>query len=317
MIAPSVTLHPLDSSAAGVRIWNAACGPDLNLTVRFMDFNLQPAAGATQMGRVALVGAEPVGFILASAVKDNSNGVGWIDALAVRPEHQQQGVGSALLHWAENWLRDDYHCHRARLGGSLRPFAPGLPVELGHTDFFERRGYACQRHEWDVARSLADYQLTTTASPLLETRPARTADISALDEFLLREFPGRWHFEFQEFLRQGGRLSDYFLVFSHHVLTGFARLTFEDSERPIERFYMHRLLHPWGQLGPLGIAAEVRGQGLGAALVDAALCHLRDQGINGCVIDWTDLLGFYAKFGFVPQRQYAIFMKDLVSDSNL
>jgi predicted N-acetyltransferase YhbS len=315
-MAPSVTLRPLDSPADGVRIWNAACGPDLNFTARFMDYNLQAATGASQMGRVALVGAEPVGFVLASAVTGSPTGVGWIDVLAVRPEHQRRGVGSVLLHCAESWLLDS-NCRRARLGGSLRPFAPGLPVELGNAGFFERRGYAFQRHEWDVARSLADYPTLPTASPPLETRPARAADVAALDDFLRRQFPGRWHFEFQEFLREGGRLADYFLAFSKDALAGFARLTFEDSERPIERCYMHRLVRPWGQLGPLGIAAEGRGKGLGAALIDAALRYLRQQGVNGCVIDWTDLLGFYAKFGFVSHRQYAIFMKPLASAANL
>ena len=131
-----------------------------------------------------------------------------------------------------------------------------------------------------------------------------------------RQFPGRWHFEFEEFLREGGRIADYFLAFSATALAGFARLTFEDSERPIERFYMHRLPRPWGQLGPLGIAAESRGQGLGAALVDAALRHLHQQGVTGCLIDWTDLLSFYAKFGFGPYRQYAIFMKAFAPAAN-
>ena len=312
MIAPSATLGPLNSPADSVCIWNAACGPDLNLTARFMDYNLRPATSASQMGRVALVGAEPVGFVLATAVTGSPTGVGWVDALAVRPEHQRQGVGSLLLRWAENWLRDS-NCRRARLGGSLRPFAPGLPVELGNAGFFERRGYAFQRHEWDVARSLSDYPSPLPASRPLETRPARAADVAALDDFLRRQFPGRWHFEFQEFLREGGRLADYFLAFSKDALAGFARLTFEDSERPIERFYLQRLPRPWGQLGPLGIAAEGRGKGLGAALVDAALRYLRQQGVNGCVIDWTDLLGFYAKFGFVPHRQYAIYMKALAT----
>jgi predicted N-acetyltransferase YhbS len=72
---------------------------------------------------------------------------------------------------------------------------------------------------------------------------------------------------------------------------------------------MHRLPKPWGQLGPIGVSKDVRGKGYGGALLDAGLGYLRDQGVRGCVIDWTDLVDFYGKFGFKPYREYAILGK--------
>ena len=128
-------------------------------------------------------------------------------------------------------------------------------------------------------------------------------------EFFDREFPNRWRYEFQEFLRERGRLSDYHLLITERGVDGFARLTFADSERPIDRFYMHRLPKPWGQLGPIGVSKDTRGKGYGGALLDGALGHLRDQGIRGCVIDWTSLADFYGKFGFKPYREYAMLSK--------
>jgi len=73
---------------------------------------------------------------------------------------------------------------------------------------------------------------------------------------------------------------------------------------------MHRLPKPWGQLGPIGVSKDARGKGYGGALLDAGLRYLRDQGVRGCVIDWTDLVDFYGKFGFKPYREYAILAKD-------
>ena len=87
-------------------------------------------------------------------------------------------------------------------------------------------------------------------------------------KFFDREFPNRWRFEFQEFLKEHGRISNYQLLISDRGVDGFARLTFADSERPIERFYMHRLPKPWGQLGPIGVSKDTRGKGFGRALLD-------------------------------------------------
>lgn len=302
-------LQPLQLADAArlVEIWNAACGPDLTVNTRFFDFNVRFTPGVLQTGQVAVEGDEAIGFVLASIDLDQPDRPAWLDALAVTPAHQQQGVGSALLAWAEASLIDR-GARRLRLGGSLRPFTPGLPIELGTRAFFEKRSYTGDQPDWDVARRLIDYQpLNVTVEAAL--RPGQPGDEAAVRAFFQREFPGRWHFEFEEFLREGGRLSDYMLLITARGVDGFCRMTFEDSERPIERFFMHRLPRPWGQAGPLGVSADARGRNYGLAVVDAALRHLQSRGIDGCVIDWTSKTDFYAKFGFAPYREYAMLSK--------
>jgi predicted N-acetyltransferase YhbS len=250
--------------------------------------------------------------------------VGWVDAIAVLGNHQRQGMGSALLTWAEEWLSAQ-GCTRFRLGGSLRPFVPGPPVELGNVAYFQKRGYAeriAGEQTWDVARDLRDYEPRAVSAGVLvgagvellhqhQIRSARPGDEDALLDFLLREFPNRWRYEFQEFLRQNGRISDYMILLTERGVDGFAHLTFEDSLYPMDRFYVHRLPRPWGQLGPIGVSADTRGKGYGAALLDAGLRHLRDKGVRGCVIDWTGLVDFYGRFGFKPYRRYAMLMKSI------
>lgn len=86
----------------------------------------------------------------------------------------------------------------------------------------------------------------------------------------------------------------------------------EDSQRPIERFFPYDLPRPWGQLGSVGVSADRRGRGYGAALLDTGLRRFRDNGVNGCVIDWTGIVDFYAKFGFQPYRQYHMLRKTLM-----
>ncbi len=309
-------LRPFVSAdnAALATIWNTACGADLAITPRLAEYNTRPATDAIQAGQIASVNDTAVGFVLASLLPNDPQTAaprhGWIDAIAVLPNYQRRGIGSELLVWAETWLAAR-GCTQYRLGASLHPFTPGYPVQLGNLDYFAQRGYIERDHgarEFDVASDLQHYARTPYAIDAL-IRPAQSGDKAALREFFRREFPGRWRFEFEEFLREHGRMSDLMLLLTARGVDGFARLTYENSERPIERFYMHRLPKPWGQLGPIGVSADTRGKKYGGALLDAGLCQLRDAGIRGCVIDWTDLVHFYGKFGFTPYREYAMIAK--------
>lgn len=310
--------------ASLARLWNAACGTDLAITEAGAYYNTRPCTGARRAGRIARDAGgptgQPVGFVLATEFGAGDpvvspRNAGWIDAIAVAPEHQGRGIGTALLAWAEEWLAAS-GCTRTRLGGSLRPFAPGLPSELPSADFFAHRGYATHPDDavtWDVARDLRAYESPDfIAGPLSKrVRPACGDDAAALDAFFAREFAGRWRYEQLEFLSAGGRISDIMVLVTEAGIDGFCWLTFEDSLRTLDRVFMNSLPRPWGHLGPIGVSAARRGEGFGAAVLDAGLRRLRDAGVAGCVIDWTGLLGFYGKFGFAPFRRYEMLGKVL------
>ncbi len=313
---PLVPFNPAQHLPTLVALWNAACSADLAITTRFAAYATRPATGARLAGRLAFENDQPIGFVLASALPNDPQtsprDLGWIDALAVAPEFQRHGLGSALLAWAETWLREQ-GCTRVRLGGGLRYWAPSYPIELGNLAFFHARGYVERDVEprvCDLARDLRD-DATTQRPTDAAIRPAQSNDADAILGFLRREFPGRWRFEFEEFLRARGRFSDYIVLETARGIDGAARLTFEDSERPIEQYYMHRLPRPWGQLGSIGVSADARGKGYGSALLDASLCYLGARGVRGCVIDWTTLVEWYGKFGFTPYRWYVTLHKNL------
>ncbi len=301
--------------AAFVHLWNEACGAEFPLTEKFVSYNMQPNHNATRAGQFARVNDEYVGGILVSASFQFKTS--WIDALVVSPKHQHQGIGSALLQWAESWGRAQGFS-QLRLGGGLRPFFPGLPNTLHTREFFETRGFRTTRSVFDVARSLRDVSGFLRGTPRTKPdmsrftfRAATHSDADALAQFLRDEFSERWQYEFLQARADGEPISDYCLLFMADSLAGFARVTLETSVRPLERFYMQHLPRPHGQLGPLGIAKKFRGQGYGVQLIDAALQHLRAHGVNGCVIDWTDLVELYAKFGFTPYHEFLVMVKDV------
>lgn len=291
-------------------IWNAACGDDLAINEKFVLNNTRPNTDVTQEGRIATKGGRAVGFAYARA--DMKSRLGWIEAIAVLPEYQNLDVGSGLMLGLEQWVRSQ-GCTRLRIGGGLRPFAPGVPAQLNSEVFFEKQGFKKTTTDWDVAMNLKDYapppQLSRGESRIA---PAHQEDVEAILEFFTRSFSGRWKYEFEEMVRDGGRIEDYLLLWTERGVDGFIQLTFEEgSYRPIERFYMHRLPHPWGQAGPLGVSGDLRGKGYGLAIIDAGLRHLKERGVQGCVIDWTSLTDLYGKFGFEKYREYTNMMKTL------
>jgi len=311
---------------AMAQVWNGACGEDWAISERFVAHNLRPSAGVER--RVWLVrraDGEAAGFIIASRLGGEPDvapeSLGWINAIAVAPAEQGRGIGRRLLTAAEDWLRG-LGCKQVRLGGSVRPFTPGLPVDpppaTGSLDAFASLGYLPEldgeplEQIWDVGADLARYQPPPEMGEVAgAVHPAAPGQEGPLIDFLKREFPGRWRYDAEEFLDDGGRISDFMLLWTATGVEGFCQLTFDDSVRPLERYYPYDLPKPWGQLGPIGVSEGVRGQGFGLAVVDAGLRRLHNNGVNGCVIDWTEYLDFYAKFGFQPRRTYQKLIKRL------
>ena len=311
----AVMLIPFNSTYIddAIRIWNVAVHQDYLINERFLCYNLIPSTGEVIEGRVAIDHGEAVGFVLASAMKkDLPNKLGWVSAIVVHPLAQRQGIGSELLTWAEGWLKTK-GCKRVRIGGNLRPFSPGLPYAMHeNVVFFEKHAYKSpsgQPYEYDIARSLKDYQPIYPKPAHAYLTPMEHGEEPILLDLLHREYPGRWEFEASEFVKNGGRTSDFLLLRVHRKVQGFCRLTLPDSERPIERFYPQRLPRPWGQFGPLGLSKAVRGQGLGGYLIDAAAVHLQTLGVDGCVIDWTSLVALYGKFEFRIYNRYSSLFK--------
>ena len=227
--------------------------------------------------------------------------VGWIEAIAVASSYQRQGIGRALLRWAEEWLASQNSMVRAirmlrlpaasraetersgqsskssgriQVGGGLRPVCAwsAWPIrELKRSSWQAATTYADGPFGWDVARSLSDYQSPPLREAPAAARPGQPGQEAELLSFLAKEFPGRWHWQAERFLEEGGRISDYMLLWTQEGVQGSCRLTFEDSVNPIDRFFPYGLPRPWAQLGSIGVSAHSAGaRGWGC------FCWMRD-----------------------------------------
>jgi GNAT superfamily N-acetyltransferase len=315
-------------------VWNAALGDTFPLSLPLFrqntseDPHFDPAGcwAACDPGDqrvrgfcVAKVAREPLG---ADGLLDDR---GWISIIAVHPGVQRRGLGTALLRKAEEFLRRRGR-PRAVLGGDPGHFFPGVPVEgasgsaagtgqgpreSAALTFFGARGYRFRGDAYDLRRSLRGYHtpplVDAEAATLtdLEVRPLRRGEETALLAFLDAVFPGRWRYTLGRFLAGGGAIGDVMGVVQGGAVLGFAHL-FHPASRWIgpSIAWTRQGRSPAGGLGPMGLAPALRGRGLGLILLDRSMRHLARVGVEDMVIDWTVLLDFYGRLGFVPWKHY-------------
>ncbi len=263
---------------------------------------------------VALDAGRGVGFVLAIVRRfpledaPPDTGSGYVTLLAVAPEARGRGIGSELLKRAEAYLASR-GCTRALIS----PYAPGyfipgvdVTVYADCLAFLQRRGYsvisrpiamecdltALQTPDWVVNR---ERQLVAEG---IAVEPYTTARTPALFAFLRAHFPGDW----QRFARsaadrieQGEPASRLWLALSGDEVIGYAH-------HEVERF------------GPIGVAQEWRGRGIGHVLMYRTLAAMRLQNLHTAWFLWTDertASRLYAAAGFRVTRKFSVLAREL------
>ncbi len=306
MLAPSV-----------VRLWNRALGENFPMSLRLWRQNVERCPGCRPDDSMVLTGGgEAIGCVITrrfrhqDALRERYATTGWIEALLVDPARQRQGLGSRLLAWARERLRAD-GAQEIVLGGGFCHFFPGVPLEPpGVSDFFVRRGFQQTNIVHDLWGDLTGFAAPASAQAAVAAaaavaEPCTPEHAPALLDFLRAEFPGRWRYDTERYLAAGNPPQEYIILRQGRRVIGFAKIHHRRSARLGPPLYWRRLLgRNAGGLGPIGVAADMRGKGLGLALLQLGLEHLAHLGVRQAVIDWTDLVDFYARVGFVPWKSY-------------
>lgn len=193
-------------------------------------------------------------------------------------------------------------------------FFPGVPEECPEiVSLLEYHGFSKQGDcANDLEHDLRGFQsepgwIAPMESMGIQMGLCSEADVPALDEFLTREFPGRWHYDtVVEKCRQWHEAHDIVALWVGGTIEGFAYTqNFKTTAHPVAGWNWHLDLGSQsGALGPIGVSKRVRGQKLGGALLSYGLSHLKGLGVAQCIIDWTSLVDFYGKYGFRVNRRY-------------
>ncbi len=218
-------------------------------------------------------------------------------------------VAVDLFSYARNVLVDR-GVERMAFGMDSRHFFPGCPIDVpAVVNFLTIEGFSAGGEAVDLERDLTGYENPFPVPSEFDFRIAREDDYFAIDEFLRREFPGRWHYDTESRLSVEGRPSVVYGMFAGEICEGFAVLQDWNCKHPVAgAVWRCDLGDQWGTLGPIGVAARLRGKGAGNALLGKALEHQRDLGVRKCIIDWTGLVKFYGGHGFQVNRTYRSMM---------
>lgn len=265
---------------------------------------------------VAVEADRPVGFAMTKRFREDVPGCevardefGYLPLLAVAPDRQRQGLGSALLAEAEARLKAD-GAKWLTVGGSFNHFFPGVPESSPEAlAFFRARDYMFGQTVWDVRRDLSAGEplKTPTISSLASFKLYGPDEREAINDYMEAEFKGRWSRDVAHYLASDKPGAVVALLMKGEI-AGFAMLHPPGSTGALRwaGFDPHV-----AALGPIGISRSLRSHGFGLALLVEGLRWLERRGARNTVIDWTTILGFYAKVGFEPWLSYRLCEKML------
>ena len=270
-------------------------------------------------------GARLVGFGLAQHYRGDAEPClslrdrAWLTAIVVEPDRQRQGIGTRMVEWllshsAFRHPEDSRSSASLVAGGGIHYLFPGAPVDLPSAQpFLESLGFRFSGWVYDVRADITSLPSTPpalrlpTAAPALAVSSCRPEEWDRLLAFVAAEFSADWWHDADWFLRTGGSPSDWLLLRGGEAIVGVARLHLPDQPIVGPPNYWAPLRGPnAGGLGPIGIAAELRGKGIGSAFLRVVLGALRVGSVTDVVADWTNYLDYYGRAGFGVWKRYAV-----------
>ena len=258
-----------------------------------------------------------VGFVATQVHRgDPPSDVGGIAAIVVSPKARHRGIGKALHQRAMVHLRET-GMRRARLAGGGARFWPGVPTNLpGVEAFFRACGWEYSGTSYDLVRRLDDYETPPgvhrrMGEQQIDVGVANATDISGILEFEEREFPN-WLEVFRSAANAGDHADILVAWTARKGVLGSLVMFTPRSHRPGANVVWKSLLgDDLGGLGAVGVAASDRNRGIGTALVARGSEILRERGVGPSLIDWTCLVDFYGRLGYLKWRAYRMSWRDL------
>jgi predicted N-acetyltransferase YhbS len=183
----------------------------------------------------------------------------------------------------------------------------GVDIQwLGAVRFFERLGYAPRSVLDSMALSLENWQPPPEMTRKMEADGRAGITFSALNgheeaalmAFLKQEFPGSWHDQFCTLRQSQALRPECVLVMkSQGRIIGFAG-----------PFHIAQNGDTCG-VG-LGLAAELRGRGLGLSLMYSLIDFVRKRGARRITLfGAVDKINYYGKLGFTPASVWLVMEK--------
>lgn len=188
---------------------------------------------------------------------------------------------------------------------------PGLPSEPDTIQFFLKHGF---NEYWedpavDMLLELAKFQPEQKAYDRIAEDGysfsiATKLDIEQILRFEQTEFPN-WTQYYQKAIAQDHLDHLVLIKDKSGKIVGTSMLSYGG-------YRFHKLLPGLtGSVGAVGIAKDLRGNGLGTAMLAKTLELLRKRGVKYALAEYTSEVGFYERLGFKSWRSYYMIRRTL------
>lgn len=256
-----------------------------------------------------------IGFLLAKEFNNEAikkyQSMGFVSFFYISKHHRNQGIGSKLLEMCEQVFIQRQKTEIV-IGRDYHNFFPGVPNDFDNLTgpWLEKRNYRYGRTTHDLINWNPDQEYPIS-NRQYEFRMAKESDYPALNDFFERNFPGRWQYEYQEFMEKTPQENGYLIALDGPVVIAFTRVNDQSlSLIPYNLTWSSRFKN-LGALGPLGVDKNYRKQHLGNDIVCAGMNELVKKGCQPIIIDWTGLLEFYQQFGFEVWKAFDCYAKQI------
>lgn len=232
----------------------------------------------------------------------------------VAPELRGQGIGTALMAWAEERARASIHLAPAEAMVNLRAgcqnndeATKSLLIDLG---------FSVLRLSLTMERSLKDELPEPVLPPNIIIRPMRPGEERAVYAADQEAFRDHWGFVEQPFEEGFARSQNYNQSNPHYDPSLWFLAMDGDEIAGMSLCYPQTQDFPDGWVASLAVRRPWRKQGLGLALLHHSFQALRERGLSriGLSVDAQSLTGatrLYERAGMHATREFVLFEKVL------
>lgn len=306
-------------------MWNNEFGFIFPISSELFNKNIYSyGKGVLESSFVALDNNEPIGFIIGKTWDNsleipNYNNLGWISLIYVKPEFRNQGIGSLLLNKVEEIFKKLKKLE-INLGRDYFNFFPGLPTDLKYyRTWFEKRGYIGSYDTNDLIKNINLNTSKEILKPYKDNKQytIRRANVNDLDKLSLlikNNWPGRWHAELIDYINKGGTGYEYMICLNEEEnVCGFCKVCDYETPTNLTSYSLNfkSRFEKIGGIGPLGVDINFRNLNIANNILKTIINELIDKNITNIIIDWTNLMHIYRKYGFEIWKSYTYMNKKI------